>query len=54
MMRETAPARAVTPQKAVIRESPVKFRSGKHTAVVKEVFDITTKYPETYLIRFTF
>jgi NAD(P)H-flavin reductase len=54
MMRETAPAKAATPQKQVIRESPVKFRSGKHTAIVKEVFDITPKYPETYLIRFTF
>jgi len=54
MMRETVPTRAATPQKSVIRESPVKFRSGRHTAVVKEVFDITTKYPETYLIRFTF
>jgi len=32
----------------------VKFRPGKHVAVVKEVFDIATKYPETYLVRFTF
>lgn len=54
MMRETAPAKAATPQKQVVRESPVKFRSGKHTAIVKEVFDITPKYPETYLIRFMF
>ncbi|MGI0149657.1 MAG: ferredoxin--NADP reductase, partial [Thermoplasmata archaeon] len=54
MMRESAPARAAAPPKQVIRESPVKFRSGKHTAIVKEVFDITHQRPETYLIRFTF
>ncbi len=54
MMRETAPAKAAVPQKPPVREPPVKFRSGKHTAVVKEVFDIAPKYPETYLIRFTF
>ena len=54
MMREAVPAKAVTPQKPVVREPPVKFRSGKHTAIVKEVFDIAPKFPETYLIRFTF
>ncbi len=54
MMRESAPAKAVTPAKPVFKESPPKFRSGKHTAIVKEVFNITPKYPETYLIRFTF
>src|SRR3979409_1316487 len=54
MIRETAPSRAAAPQKAVINEAPVKFRSGKHTAIVKEVFDIAPKYPEAYLIRFTF
>ena len=54
MIRESAPSRAAAPQKAVIHEAPVKFRSGKHTAIVKEVFDIAPKYPETYLIRFTF
>src|SRR5438477_9987502 len=54
MMRGAAPSKATVPQKPVIQEAPVKFRSGKHTAIVKEVFDITTKYPETYLIRFTF
>ena len=36
MMRETAPAKAVTVQKPAVREPPVKFRSGKHTAIVKE------------------
>src|SRR5438094_152334 len=40
MMRETASAKAAVPQKQVIHEAPVKFRSGKHTAIVKEVFDI--------------
>ena len=54
MMRGAAPSKATVPQKPVVQEAPVKFRSGKHTAIVKEVFDITTKYPETYLIRFTF
>src|SRR5207247_9106415 len=54
MMREAVPAKAVTPQKPVVQETPVKFRSGKHTAIVKEVFDIAPKFPETYLIRFTF
>src|SRR3989475_12072095 len=54
MMRETASAKVAAPQKQVIHEAPVKFRSGKHTAIVKEVFDIAPKYPETYLIRFTF
>lgn len=53
MIRESPPSRAAAPQKAVIHEAPVKFRSGKHTAIVKEVFDIAPKYPETYLIRFT-
>ena len=54
MMRETAPTKAAVPQQPPVREPPVKFRSGKHTAIVKEVFDIAPKYPETYLIRFTF
>jgi len=54
MMRESAPAKGTTPAKIAVQEPPVKFRSGRHTAVVKEVFDITPKYPETYLIRFTF
>jgi NAD(P)H-flavin reductase len=54
MMREPAPTKGATAAKPALQEPPVKFRSGKHTLVVKEVFDITPKYPETYLIRFTF
>src|SRR6266566_4470780 len=54
MMRETASAKATAPTKQVIHEAPVKFRSGKHTAIVKEVFDIAPQFPPTYLIRFTF
>lgn len=54
MMREPAPARSSVAAKPAVAELPVKFRSGKHTVAVKEVFDIATKYPETYLIRFTF
>lgn len=54
MMREPTSSRGAAQQKPVFKEPPVKFRSGKHTAIVKEVFDITPKYPETYLIRFTF
>ncbi|OGS48368.1 MAG: hypothetical protein A3K68_00385 [Euryarchaeota archaeon RBG_16_68_13] len=54
MMREAAPSKATAPMKAAIPEPPVKFRSGRHTAIVKDVVDITPKYPETYLIRFTF
>src|SRR5437879_13612358 len=54
MMRETASAKATAPPKQVIHEAPVKFRSGKHTAIVKEVFDIAPQFPPTYLIRFTF
>ncbi|HLE54188.1 MAG TPA: FAD-binding oxidoreductase, partial [Thermoplasmata archaeon] len=54
MLREAAPAKVVAPAKPVFKESPPKFRSGKHTAIVKDVFDITPKYPETYLVRFAF
>ncbi len=54
MMREAVPPKAAIAQKTRIPEPPVKFRSGKHTAIVKEVFDIAPTYPETYLIRFTF
>lgn len=54
MLREAVPAKTATEAKPVFKDSPPKFRSGKHTAIVKEVFDITPKYPETYLIRFTF
>lgn len=54
MMRETAPTKAAAPQKVAFPEPPVKFRSGKHTAIVKEIVDITPRYPETYVIRFAF
>src|SRR2546426_204839 len=54
MIRGTAPAKAVAVQKPAVQEPPVKFRSGKHTVIVKEVFDIAPKFPQTYLIRFTF
>src|SRR5436305_12645632 len=54
MMRETASAKAAVPETQVIQEGPVKFRSAKHTGVVKEVFDIAPQFPPTYLIRFTF
>src|SRR5256885_10289397 len=54
MIRGTAPAKAVAVPKPAVQEPPVKFRSGKHTAIVKEVFDIAPKFPQTYLIRFTF
>ena len=53
-MREAAPAKGAAAQKAVFQEPPVKFRSGRHTVIVKDVVDITPKYPETYVIRFTF
>ena len=54
MMREPMPSKAATPALTPVPEAPVKFRSGKHTAIVKEVVDVTTQYPETYAIRFTF
>src|SRR5437870_326710 len=54
MIRGTAPAKAVAVPKPAVQEPPVKFRSGKHTVIVKEVFDIAPKFPQTYLIRFTF
>jgi NAD(P)H-flavin reductase len=54
MMWEAAPAKGATAQKAAFQEPPVKFRSGRHTVIVKDVVDITPKYPETYVIRFTF
>src|SRR5437899_9604277 len=54
MIRGTVPAKAVAVPKPAVQETPVKFRSGKHTVIVKEVFDIAPKFPQTYLIRFTF
>src|SRR5256712_14128330 len=54
MIRGTAPAKALAVPKPAVQETPVKFRSGKHTPIVKEVFDIAPKFPQTHLIRFTF
>lgn len=54
MMRGPAPAKSAAVTKPAFQEPPVRYRAGKHTLIVKEVFDITPKYPETYLIRFTF
>ena len=54
MMQGTAPTPSATQAKPVVKEAPPKFRSGRHTAIVKDVFDITPTAPETYLIRFTF
>lgn len=54
MMREAVPPKAAVAQKSRMPETPVKFRSGKHVAIVKEVIDIAPVYPETYVIRFTF
>ena len=54
MMREQAPARAPTAARATVQEPPLKYRSARHTAIVKDVLDITPKSPETYVIRFTF
>src|SRR5437867_12655206 len=54
MIRGTVPAKAVAVPKPAVQEPTVKFRSGKHTVIVKDVFDIAPKYPQTYLIPFTF
>src|SRR5437870_12068618 len=54
MIHGTVPAKAVAVPKPAVQETPVKFRSGKHSVIVKEVFDIAPKFPQTYLIRFTF
>lgn len=54
MMREPAPAKGTAAAKPAFQEPPVKFRCGKHSVIVKEGLDIATKYPETYVIRFTF
>jgi len=45
---------AQTPAKPKMKEPAIKFRGSKRTAIVKEVFDVAKKFPETYLIRFTF
>src|SRR5438552_19184309 len=54
MMRGTAPAEAVTPQKPVVQETPVKFRSGKHNGIAKEVVEIAPRFPQKYLSRSRF
>jgi NAD(P)H-flavin reductase len=54
MQEGTASTPEAVQAKLFFKEASPKFRSGRHTAVVKEVFDITPKAPETYLIRFTF
>ena len=35
------------------QEPPLKYRASRYTAVVKEVLDVASVPPETYLIRFT-
>ena len=54
MLQGSVPSKTVAPAQTAVSVPPVKFRAGKHTAIVKEVFDITPMYPETFLIRFTF
>ena len=54
MMQQEASKKGQETPKPAFKEPPLKFRAARYTAIVKEVFDITTKYPETYLIRFTF
>jgi len=55
MMQREQVLKQETPQRPPpFKAPPIRFRGSRHTAVVKEVFDIATPYPETYLIRFTF
>jgi len=54
MMQQEASKKGQETPKPAFKEPPLKFRAARYTAIVKEVFDITPKYPETYLIRFTF
>jgi len=54
MQREPAAKQAPSQRPAPFKAPPIRFRGSRHTAVVKEVFDIAKPYPETYLIRFTF
>ncbi|TLZ58918.1 MAG: hypothetical protein E6K13_10450, partial [Methanobacteriota archaeon] len=54
MQREPVPKQEAPQRTAPFKAPPIRFRGSRHTAVVKEVFDIATPYPETYLIRFTF
>ncbi|MEK6810447.1 MAG: FAD-dependent oxidoreductase, partial [Candidatus Thermoplasmatota archaeon] len=53
MQQEAAKKLSQAP-KTAFQEPPLKFRAARYTAIVKEVFDITPTYPETYVIRFTF
>ncbi len=54
MQREPVAKQAPAPRPAPLKVPPIRFRGSRHTAIVKEVFDIASPYPETYLIRFTF
>src|SRR6058998_4354172 len=55
MMQREQVLKQETPQRPpTFKAPPIRFRGSRHTVVVKEVFDIATPYPETYLIRFTF
>lgn len=53
MQREPMPKPAPA-ERTAFRPPPLKYRAARYTAVVKEVFDIASLPPETYLIRFTF
>ena len=54
MMQQEAAKKLSQAPKTAFQEPPLKFRASRYTAIVKEVFDITPTYPETYVIRFTF
>ncbi|TLZ69961.1 MAG: FAD-dependent oxidoreductase [Methanobacteriota archaeon] len=54
LRREPVPKQAAAERPPPFKAPPIRFRGSRHTAVVKEVFDIAKPYPETYLIRFTF
>jgi ferredoxin-NADP reductase len=54
MQREPVAKPETTQRPAPFKAPPIRFRGSRHTAIVKEVFDIAKPYPETYLIRFTF
>jgi len=54
LRREPVPKQAAAERPPPFKAPPIRFRGSRHTAVVKEVFDIAKPYPETYLIRFKF
>ena len=54
MMQQEAAKKLSQAPKTAFQEPPLKFRASRYTAIVKEVFDITPTFPETYVIRFTF